>query len=37
MLIPEEENDFARWLITMAERGHGLSPTTLKMKVSRIE
>lgn len=36
ILSHEEEGKLEDFLITMAERGHGLSVTLLKMKVSGI-
>ena len=36
VLSPEEEKKLSEWLIEMAEAGHGLSPTALKIKVSNI-
>jgi hypothetical protein len=36
VLSKEEEQQLTKWLIAMVERGYGLSPTTLKMKVSKI-
>ena len=36
VLSREEEKQLSAWLIEMAEAGHGLSPTALKMKVSNI-
>jgi hypothetical protein len=36
VLSEEEERQLTHWLISMVERGYGLSPTTLKMKVSEI-
>jgi hypothetical protein len=36
VLSREEEKKLSYWLIEMAEVGHRLSPTTLKIKVSNI-
>ena len=36
VLSNEEEKKLSDWLIEMAEAGHVLSPTTLKIKVSNI-
>ena len=36
VLSHEEEKKFSDWSIEMAEAGHGLSPTSLTMKVSNI-
>jgi hypothetical protein len=36
VLSKEEEQQLIDWLISMVERGYGLSPTTIKMKVSEI-
>ena len=36
VLTLEEERQLVQWLIQMAKVGHGLSITTLKMKVSEI-
>jgi hypothetical protein len=36
VLTPEEEAQLGDWLVRMAEAGHDLSPTALKMKVSEI-
>ena len=36
VLAPGEEQLLVEWLIKMNEVGHGLSPTTLKMKVNEI-
>jgi hypothetical protein len=36
VLFPQEEQQLVDWLISMVERGYGLSPIALKMKVSEI-
>ena len=36
VLSPSEEQELSAWLISMVERGYGLSQTALKMKVSEI-
>jgi hypothetical protein len=36
VLLDEEERQLVEWLISMVERGYGLTPTTLKLKVSEI-
>ena len=36
VLSHEEENKLSEWLVEMAEAGHGLSTTTLKIKMSNI-
>jgi hypothetical protein len=36
VLSDEGERQLAKWLISMVERGYGLTPTALKMKVSEI-
>ena len=36
VLSQEEEKKLSEWLVEMAEVGYGLSPTTLKIKVSNI-
>lgn len=36
VLSQDEERQLAEFCMAMAERGHGLSPTALKMKVSEI-
>jgi hypothetical protein len=34
VLFPSEDQELFAWLISMVERGYGLSQTALKMKVS---
>ena len=36
VLFKEKEQQLTDWLISIVERGYGLSPTALKMKVSEI-
>jgi hypothetical protein len=36
ILTVEEEQQLFEWLLSMVDRGYGLSPTALKMKVSEI-
>jgi hypothetical protein len=36
VLLPEEEQQLVDWLLLMCNRGYGLSPTALRMKVSEI-
>jgi hypothetical protein len=36
VLSPEEEQQLVDWLLLMVDRGYGLSPTALRMKVSKI-